>query len=154
MEKTLNWDMDGTFVDLYGVEGWLPMLDACDPTPYVIAEALIDMYEMWCILEAFRAAGWTINIISWNSKSGDNSYRRRVRQAKVEWLEEMGVRDCFDHIHVIQYGKPKNYMAKGVLVDDNSEVRQRWENAGERMAINAADENFLDALWELLGDEE
>ena len=31
--KILVWDMDGTIADLYGVENWLPMLRAFDPTP-------------------------------------------------------------------------------------------------------------------------
>ena len=50
MEKILNWDMDGTIADLYGVEDWMKMLDACDSTPYKVAEALVDMYELWCVL--------------------------------------------------------------------------------------------------------
>ena len=87
MEKILNWDMDGTIADLYGVDGWMKMLDACDSTPYKVAEALVDMYELWCVLEMFRTAGWTINIISWNSRSGDTAYHKEVRKAKVEWLK-------------------------------------------------------------------
>ena len=152
MEKILNWDMDGTIADLYGVEGWINMLDACNPMPYIIAEAMVDMYELWCVLEAFRSAGWTINIISWNSKSGDNAYHKRVRQAKVDWLEDMGILGCFDHIHVVKYGKPKNYIAKGILVDDNKEVRARWENAGG-IAIDPTKQNFLDVLMDMVKEE-
>lgn len=152
MEKILNWDMDGTIADLYGVEDWMKMLDACDSTPYKIAEALVDMYELWCVLEMFRTAGWTINIISWNSRSGDTAYHKEVRKAKVEWLEGMGILDCFDHIHVVKYGKPKNYIAKGILVDDNKEVRQRWENAGG-ITIDPTVANFLDILMDMVKEE-
>ena len=152
MEKILNWDMDGTIADLYGVEDWMKMLDACDSTPYKVAEALIDMYELWCVLEMFRTAGWTINIISWNSRSGDSTYHKEVRKAKVDWLEDMGILDCFDHIHVVKYGKPKNYIAKGILVDDNKEVRQRWENAGG-ITVDPTVTNFLDILMDMVKGE-
>ena len=152
MEKILNWDMDGTIADLYGVEDWMKMRDACDSTPYKIAEALVDMYELWCVLEMFRTAGWTINIISWNSRSGDTAYHKEVRKAKVEWLEGMGILGCFDHIHVVKYGKPKNYIAKGILVDDNKEVRQRWENAGG-ITIDPTVANFLDILMDMVKEE-
>lgn len=149
MEKILNWDMDGTIANLYGVEGWLNMLNSCDPTPYKVAESLVDMYELWCVLEAFRSAGWTINIISWNSKSGDNTYHKIVRKTKVEWLDDMGILGCFDHVHVVKYGKPKNHIAKGILVDDNKEVRARWENAGG-IAIDPTKQNFLDVLMDMI----
>ena len=152
MDKTLNWDMDGTIADLYGVDGWMKMLDACDSTPYKIAEALVDMYELWCVLEMFHAAGWTINIISWNSRSGDATYHKEVRKAKVDWLEDMGILSCFDHIHVVKYGKPKNYIAKGILVDDNKEVRQRWENAGG-ITVDPTATNFLSILMDMVKEE-
>ena len=38
--KILVWDMDGTIADLYGVENWLPMLRAYDPTPYRTAKPI------------------------------------------------------------------------------------------------------------------
>ena len=41
MEKKIWLDMDGTFVDLYGVENWLPMLRAEETTPYEIAKPLV-----------------------------------------------------------------------------------------------------------------
>lgn len=152
MEKILNWDMDGTIADLYGVDGWLNMLDSCDPTPYKVAEALVDMYELWRVLEMFHKAGWTINIISWNSRSGDAAYHRQVRQAKVEWLKKMGILDCFDHVHIIKYGKPKNYIAKGVLVDDNKEVCQRWEGAGG-ITIDPTSKNLFDILKTMIQED-
>ena len=152
MEKVLNWDMDGTIADLYGVENWMKMLDACDSTPYKVAEALVDMYELWCVLEMFHTAGWTINIISWNSRSGDAAYHKEVRKAKIDWLEGMGILSCFDHIHVVKYGKPKNYIAKGILVDDNKEVRQRWENAGG-ITVDPTVTNFLSILMDMVKEE-
>lgn len=33
MERKIWLDCDGTWIDLYGVENWLDMLQAYDPTP-------------------------------------------------------------------------------------------------------------------------
>ena len=38
---TINFDMDGTIADLYGVENWLDYLIAEDTTPYTEAEPLL-----------------------------------------------------------------------------------------------------------------
>ena len=35
--KVIVFDMDGTIADLYGVNGWLEMLNAENPKPYEIA---------------------------------------------------------------------------------------------------------------------
>ena len=34
MKKTIWFDLDGTIANLYGVDGWLPMLRAENPAPY------------------------------------------------------------------------------------------------------------------------
>ena len=41
MNITINFDMDGTIADLYGVENWLEMLIAEDTTPYAVATPLL-----------------------------------------------------------------------------------------------------------------
>ena len=38
---TINFDMDGTIADLYGVENWLDYLIAEDAFPYETAEPLL-----------------------------------------------------------------------------------------------------------------
>ena len=42
MTKTINFDMDGTFVDLYGVKNWLDYLINEDITPYKTAKPLVN----------------------------------------------------------------------------------------------------------------
>ena len=37
----INFDMDGTIADLYGVDNWLEMLINGDTTPYSIAQPLV-----------------------------------------------------------------------------------------------------------------
>ena len=55
--KILVWDMDGTIADLYGVENWLPMLRAYDPTPYQVAKPLWDMEELARLIRLAQAQG-------------------------------------------------------------------------------------------------
>ena len=38
---TINFDLDGTLADFYGVENWLEYLEAEDTTPYAVAEPLL-----------------------------------------------------------------------------------------------------------------
>lgn len=65
MTKMLVFDMDGTIADLYGVEGWLSMLEAENPAPYEVAAPLYDMAELCELLNELRAASWTIAVTSW-----------------------------------------------------------------------------------------
>ena len=41
LNVTINFDMDGTIADLYGVPNWLEMLINHNETPYAIAEPLV-----------------------------------------------------------------------------------------------------------------
>ena len=45
LNVTINFDLDGTIADLYGVENWLPMLVAHDETPYIIAKHIVDYVD-------------------------------------------------------------------------------------------------------------
>ena len=42
-EKEIWLDMDGTIVDLYGVDNWLEYIKAEDEKPYKIAKPLVNM---------------------------------------------------------------------------------------------------------------
>ena len=83
-------DMDGTFVNLYGVENWLPMLEAEDTTPYEVAKPLVAMNLFARRLNALKRKGYTINIVSWTSKCGSSDYNARVATAKRAWLARGG----------------------------------------------------------------
>ena len=149
MNKTLVFDMDGTIANLYGVENWLPMLRAEDPTPYIVAEPMYDMVELANLLNELKTIGWTIAVTSWLSKESTKEYDRMVRQAKREWLARYNF--PFDEIHLVAYGTTKaNCTRKNggyqVLVDDNAEVRKGWHLGN---TINA-NENILEELKKLL----
>lgn len=149
MTKTLVFDMDGTITNLYGVENWLEMLRAEDPTPYIVAQPMYDMDALKIILEMLKLQGWTIAVTSWLSMGSTREYDKLVRQAKREWLERYDF--PFDEIHLVAYGTTKaNCTRKNggyqILVDDNEKVRNGWNLGG---TINA-NENILEKLVELL----
>ena len=149
MNRTLVFDMDGTIANLYGVENWLEMLRAEDPTPYIVAEPMYNMNTLKDILEILKLQGWTIAVTSWLSMNSTKEYDKMVRQAKREWLEKYNF--PFDEIHLVAYGTTKaNCTRKNggyqILVDDNEKVRNGWNLGG---TINA-NENILEKLVDLL----
>lgn len=149
MNKTLVFDLDGTIVDLYGVENWLPMLRASDPTPYKIATPLYDMNYLNFILGLLKMDGWRIVVTTWLAKGGTKAYDTAVREAKLAWLEEHSF--PFDEIHMVKYGTTKADCTRKlggfqILVDDNEKVRKGWTLGNTIDATN----NIIDALVELL----
>lgn len=149
MTKTLVFDMDGTIANLYGVENWLEMLRAEDPTPYIVAQPMYDMDTLKVVLEMLKLQGWTIAVTSWLSMGSTREYDKLVKQAKREWLERYDF--PFDEIHLVAYGTTKaNCTRKNggyqILVDDNEKVRNGWNLGG---TINA-NENILEKLVDLL----
>lgn len=132
-------DMDGTIANLYGVDGWLDMLHASDPTPYAKAEKLIDETA----LERLVNMGYELGIISWLAKNSNKEYDKAVRTAKRNWLKENFPNIDFTEIHIVKYGTPKSKVAKeknGILFDDEEKNRTEWKG----LAIDA---KYL-PLWE------
>lgn len=150
MTKMLVFDMDGTIADLYGVDGWLEMLEAEDPAPYEIAAPLYDMAELCELLNELRAANWTIAVTSWLARDSSASYKKAVRRAKAEWL----ARHNFpaDEVHFVAYGTTKANCTRlkadfQILVDDNEWVRDGWHLG----ATIDANNNIIPQLRALLG---
>lgn len=150
MDKTLWFDMDGTIADLYDVDGWLEMLKAENPAPYVIAKPIYDMLELALILNILQLDGWTIGIITWGAKNASAEYNKAVAQAKKEWLTKYNF--PVDYFNFQNYGTPKrnaikNRIGRNILIDDNKEVRAEWN--GE--TIDADTRNILEELMKLIG---
>jgi len=72
----INLDMDGTFVNLYGVNDWLSYLIAENVFPYVAAKPLINLSVFARLLNKLQKKGYEINIISWCSKNGTTQYNQ------------------------------------------------------------------------------
>ena len=126
MEKKIWFDMDGTIANLYGVEGWLPMLISQDPTPYAIAKPMVNMANLARLLHKAQRLGYEIGVISWLSKTSSIEYDKKVTIAKIEWLEAHLPSVEWNEIKIVAYGTPKHELCKGVLFDDEEPNRKAW----------------------------
>lgn len=120
------FDMDGTLADLYGVENWLEMLLANDPTPYAIAQPLVRMQSLARVLNRLQQQGYEIGIVSWLSKNSTDAYAALVTEAKMKWLASHLASVHFDHIDIMAYGTPKQIGRSGILFDDEVGNRANW----------------------------
>lgn len=125
-KKVINFDMDGTIADLYGVADWLDYLIAEDATPYAVAKPLVNMRILARLLNKLQKNGYTINIISWTSKNGSDAYNSLVADVKKAWLKKHLKSVKFNNIFVVPYGTPKNTIASGILFDDEEKNRATW----------------------------
>ena len=129
LNVTINFDMDGTIADLYGVENWLGYLIAEDTTPYEIAEPLLRLSALARRLNTLQRNGYDLAIISWLSKSGSEAYNEAVIEAKLKWLAKHLPSVHWDYINIVPYGTPKEtfcHTAEDVLFDDEEHNRNNW----------------------------
>ena len=129
MTKTNNLDMDGTFVDLYGVENWLDYLVNEDITPYKIAKPLVNLSVFARMINKLQREGWEIGIITWLSKNATADYNMRVAKAKKEWLAKHLPSVKWDQVVIIEYGTPKQIFCDyegDILFDDEEQNRKSW----------------------------
>lgn len=126
---TINFDMDGTIADLYGVENWLDDLIASNTRPYEIAKPLLNLSALARKLNTLQRAGYQIAVISWLSKSGTDDYNKAVTEAKLNWLATHLASVHFDEIHIVKYGTPKEIFCRtseDILFDDEEKNRINW----------------------------
>ena len=126
MNREINFDMDGTFVDLYGVENWLDYLMASDTTPYEVAKPLVNLSSLARLINRLQRNGYKVNIISWLAKTTDTEYNERVATAKLEWLAKHLPSVKWDKINIVTYGTPKQTLGCGILFDDEEPNRNAW----------------------------
>lgn len=126
MSKTINLDCDGTWIDFYGVDGWLEDLQNLNVRPYLIAKPLVNLSLLARTLNKLQRNGWTINIISWTSKSGGEDFHKAVVDAKMTWLHRHIPSVHWDNIFIVPYGTPKHTLATGFLFDDEQHNRDAW----------------------------
>ena len=142
--RMIYFDMDGTIADLYAVENWLPRLRDEDATPYLEARPMCNMITLSELLIEAKAQGYGIGIITWLSKDATKAYKKAIKQAKKQWLNNyLGVK--LDEAHFVQYGTRKDYVAKdkkGIIFDDDKRVRMWWK--GE--AYNPIEQNIIEVL--------
>lgn len=126
LPKIINFDLDGTIADLYGVSDWLNDLINSKTRPYDVAKPLVNMNVLARMLNRLQRNGFTINIISWTSKSGTPEYNERVKDSKLKWLAKHLKSVKFNNVYIVPYGTPKHTIAEGILFDDEIGNRTAW----------------------------
>lgn len=129
MKVTINFDLDGTLADFYGVENWLDCLMNEDTTPYEVAKPLIRMATLARMLNRLQKEGYRIAIISWLSKNATEDFNAKVTEAKTAWLKKHLASVKFDDITIVPYGTPKQNYARtinDILFDDEKPNRKNW----------------------------
>ena len=143
---TINFDMDGTIADLYGVKNWLPYLEAEDTTPYAIAKPLLNLSALARKLNALQKNGYRLAIISWTSKSGSKEYNERVTEVKKAWLAEHLPSVRWDEINIVPYGTSKRFFCHNpfdILFDDEERNRLGWTGVSHDV------QNIMEILREI-----
>ena len=126
----INFDMDGTIANLYGVENWLEMLIAHDETPYANAKPLVNLSLLARYLNKIQKKGVEIGVISWLSKTSNADYDEKVTNAKMRWLKKHLPSVKWDSVVVVPYGTPKENYAlteNDILFDDEEQNRNNWK---------------------------
>lgn len=127
--KTIYFDMDGTLVDLYGVDNWLKKLRLEDSSPYVYAEPLVNTKELEELFLQLKSIGYKLGIITWGSKYSSEKFVEKVRLSKELWLKNNFPRVEFDEFVTIDYFCNKASAVKdpfGILFDDDTVIRENW----------------------------
>lgn len=148
MTKRINFDMDGTLADFYGVENWLDYLLNGRTKPYREARPMHNMRRLNRALNQLQANGWEINIVSWLSRGGSKEYGERVTRAKENWLRRHMGSVMFDNIIIVDYGTEKYTLSDGILFDDEEHNREEWEKVNGNRAFSP--EEIFDILKVLL----
>lgn len=126
MTRQINFDMDGTLANFYGVENWLDYLMQKDATPYAIAKPLINFSALARVLNRLQKSGYEICIISWLAKNSNDDFDNAVTAVKREWLANHLPSVKWDKISIVPYGTPKSTCGNGILFDDEERNRNEW----------------------------
>lgn len=126
MVLEINFDMDGTLADFYGVENWLQYLIDGNPFPYEVAKPLVNMSVLARRLNSLQRKGYKVNVISWLAKNSNADFDKAVTTAKVKWLRKHLPSVHWDNINIVGYGTPKNTIGCGILFDDEELNRNMW----------------------------
>lgn len=124
--RQINFDMDGTIANLYGVDGWLENLINKDVRPYREAQPMMNFSALARVLNRLQRNGYRICVISWLAKNSNNEYDTKVAETKREWLAKHLPSVKWDEINIVAYGTPKQTIGKGILFDDEKQNRDNW----------------------------
>lgn len=159
MEKmVIYFDMDGTIADLYGSKNWLATIQEEKYGAYEFLNPMFEVQEFNNICTQLRERGVHFGVISWGSKNSSDRFLQTVRNEKIKWLRKY--LPFIEDINIVHYGTPKQTaittIGKSILlIDDNQEVINTWENGEERKGVHITQEySVTNALYDILKDLE
>lgn len=124
--REINFDMDGTIANLYGVDGWLTDLINKNTRPYAEAKALLNLQALARVLNRLQRNGYKLRVISWLAKNSNEDYDKAVAETKMKWLAKHLASVQWDEIQIVAYGTPKQTLGNGILFDDEEPNRKAW----------------------------
>ena len=143
MTRQINFDMDGTLANFYGVENWLDYLMARDTTPYATAKPLFNFSALARVLNRLQREGYEICVISWLAKNSTDEFNQRITEVKLQWLAKHLPSVKWDNVSIVPYGTPKSTCGNGILFDDEEPNRNEWKGVAYDV------ENILEILKNL-----
>ena len=149
--KTIYFDMDGTLVNLYNVDNWLGQLTSENPSPYKIAEPLIDTVKLSELLIRLKDKGYKLGIITWSSKFSSEEFLEEVKIAKKDWISSNFPNIKFDEFVILDYSCNKASCVNdplGILFDDDISVRMFWPGKSYPPEV------IFEILYQLLEEED
>ena len=122
------FDMDGTIVDLYGVDNWLSSLRAYNPDPYIKAKPLINLSLLARLIHKAQEKGFQVCIVSALSKCSNVEFDKKIINAKKLWLATHLKSVHFDEMVFVPYEFVKNDVNSGtdILFDDEERHLTAW----------------------------
>ena len=151
MATKIYFDMDGTVYDLYGIEGWLEMLESENDEVFKIGSPLVDMARLGEVAKKLIEVGIEIGIITWLPKDATRGYERRCARIKEEWKNKY--MPYVNEFYAVPYGTPKHKVPVKksktmILFDDNYRVRCDWDTYTQRRAFDVDD--IIKVMYEIL----
>lgn len=150
MKTTIWLDMDGTVADLYNRNNWLQELQTEQEIFYKL-KPLFDMYDFIQIQREMREKV-EFNIVTWTPMEATYKYHENCKSQKLEWVRTHMA--YITQFFALPYGTPKQVVINDragihILIDDNPEVIETWEQAGHRGELVTIERTALDILKEL-----
>ena len=138
---TIYLDMDGTFYNLYEIDGWLNELLTESKNIFTKGNALYKIEDLQKTFENVSSK-YELGIITWTPKECRKTYVGNTAKQKYKWLRENDLIKYFSKIVMIEYGKEKyKYMKENdILIDDDMKnITTAKENNRKAIHTNGTD---------------
>lgn len=130
--KTIYLDMDGTFYNLYGINGWLEELLNESKNIFTKGQCLYNINELKNALAKVKEK-YNLGIITWTPRKCRKTYIGNTAKQKYKWLRQNELINYFNEIKIVSYGTEK-YTLMGendILIDDDKRNIEKCNEYGK-----------------------